>query len=71
MVWKNHIYWDDYLFIAKDIIIQSTNVPVMNMNPNNRVGEPSTASFTFTAPVDLETNLSGAFDKIVIFTEKT
>jgi len=41
------------------------------MNPNNRVGEASTTSFTFTSPVDLETDASGSFDKIIIFTQNS
>ena len=66
--WENHVYFEDYIFVAKDIIIPEENRTKLVFNPNNRVGEASTVSFTFTTLVDLKPPSQGAFDKIMIAT---
>lgn len=51
--WENHAFYEDYIFVAKDISVSAENKPSWTWSPNNRVGEPSTLTFSFTSPVDL------------------
>ena len=60
------MYFEDFIFVAKDIVIPEENRAALVFSPNNRVGEVSPTSFSFTTPVDLKPASFGFFDKVII-----
>lgn len=71
MKWEDVVHYEDYLFVAKEIYVAAENKPAPTWSPNNRVGEPSTWSFSFVSNQELLTEAQGGFDKIVIFSERS
>ncbi len=64
--WIDHVFFEDFIFVAKDIIIPEENRPALVCSPNNSVSELSSFSFSFVSPVELLTPSSGSFDKIML-----
>ena len=70
LLWDTVMEYSDFIFIAVDLTVPEDNLPSPTWNPQNRVGQASDVTFSFTAEAEVKSQADGGFDRVIMQVDK-